>query len=374
MVSAIEVSADFHLSHLIKAIKAKDPGIELFGLAGHHCAEQGVRLTADLTQNSTIGFLEPLKYLPALLYRLWQAKQLLVKTRPDLLIVVDGQGFNIPLAAFAKKLGVKVIYYIAPQEWQWGTEQGGRKVLAVVDAILAIFKEEAEFYQRLGGTAYFNGHPLLDIVQPKMSKQIFFRQSGLDINKPLLGLFPGSRWQELKYLLPVMVNMAGILRREKPGLQFVFSAATPFCSSAIKKAAKGLPVLEGQNYDIMAHSDLIMTATGTATLEAACLLKPMIAVYKFSPLSHWLIVKAVGKRIPKYAALPNIWLNKMAVPEFIQKGVEPRNLADDVLKLLENPGLRSAMVQELKGLTKILGQKGALAKNAEIVIGLLQGK
>ncbi|MFC1517222.1 lipid-A-disaccharide synthase [Candidatus Margulisiibacteriota bacterium] len=371
MVSAIEVSADFHLAHLIKAVKAKSSDIEFFGLAGHNCAEQGVDITADVTGKGTIGFIEPLKHIPALLYNLWQAKKLLSERKPDLLIVVDGQGFNMPLAETAKNLDIPVVYYIPPQEWQWGTEAGGKRVLQVVDMILTLFKDAADFYNRLGGNAHWSGHPLLDIVKPKLSKAEFFKQNNLDPNKKLVGFFPGSRKQELKYLLPVMVKMVGLLKKEQPDLQFVFSSATPYCHQRIDKLIKDIPVLEAWNYDIMAYCDLMVTSTGTATLEGACLLKPMIAIYKFSQLSYLLIKKLVGKKIPKYAALPNIWLDKMAVPEFVQKGVNPRSLADDALKIINDPALMSSIISDLTKLDKVLGQPGALSKNADILLNFL---
>ncbi len=374
MVSAMEVSADVHLSYLIKAIKEQDPSIRVFGLAGSYSKACGVEVTADITSKGTIGFIEPLKHLPALLYQLYQAKKLLEKEHPDLLIVVDGQGFNVPLAAHAKKLGIKVIYYIPPQEWQWGTEKGGRSVLQVVDQIIAIFKEEADFYNKLGGKAFFNGHPLLDIVQPKLSKTEFCEQHQLSVDKPIVGLFPGSRRQELKYLLPVMIKAIDIVKADDQNVQFILSAATPDCYKRITSKVGDLKVVQGQNYDIMAHSDFIVTATGTATLEAACLQKPMIALYKFSPISYWLIKKLVGHRIPKYAALPNIWLDKMAVPEFVQVGVEPQNVADNILKLLNNPKLREEMSVALQGLNKVMGSKGSLKKNAEIVLKLLSAR
>ncbi|MBU0579958.1 MAG: lipid-A-disaccharide synthase [Candidatus Margulisbacteria bacterium] len=372
MVSAIEVSADFHLANLIKVIKEKDSEIEYFGLAGHNCAEIGVKVTADLTTKSTIGFIEPLKHIPSFLYHLFKAKLLLEKEKPDLLIVVDGQGFNMPLAAHAKKLNIPVIYYIPPQEWQWGTEKGGKKVLEVTDKIITLFKDAADFYNKLGGKAYWNGHALIDIVQPKLNKEEFFEKNNLDLKKPLLGIFPGSRRQELKYLLPVLVKMTKLIKKEKTEMQFVISAATPYCYKKISKIKLDFPVLSNLNYDIMAHSDLVVTSTGTSTLELACLLKPMIAIYKFSPLSYLLIKKLVGHRVPKYAALPNIWLDKMAIPEFVQQGVEPQSLADDVIKLFKNSHLLEEMKNELKKLDKVLGQKGALEKNAGIVLSTLR--
>ncbi len=368
----MEVSADMHLSHLVKAIKHKDPSIDIYGLAGHFCADQGVRIISDITNCGTIGFIEPFKHIPVLVYHYLMVKRMLVNDRPDVFIVVDGQGFNMPLATFAKKLKIPVVYYIPPQEWQWGTEAGGRKVLESVDIILAIFKEEAAFYNKLGGKAYFNGHPLLDIVRSSVPKEEFFNRNGLDISRPLVGLFPGSRRQELKYLLPVMLDTIALLKKEHPEMQCIISAATPDCEKRIHRHNPEIKVLLNSNYDIMAHSDLIITATGTATLETACLLKPMIAVYKFSPVSYRIIKTLVGHKVPKYIALPNIWLDKMAIPEFIQQGVDARNLADHAIRFFKDPSVGQQMVTDLKKLMTILGEKGSLSKNAQIVLDLLK--
>jgi lipid-A-disaccharide synthase len=372
MVSALEVSADMHLAHLVSAIKRKRSDIDIFGYAGHLCRELGVKIIADITNKGTVGFIEPLLNVPALIYYLKKAEKMLREEKPDLLLVVDGQGFNMPLAKYARKIGIPVVYYIAPQEWQWGTEAGGRKVLESVDVVLAIFKDEAEFYKRLGGTAYFNGHPLLDIVRPKLSRTEFFERNGLDLTRPVVGLFPGSRKQELRYILPVLEGCAEILKKERPEIQCLFSAATPRCAEHLKKHTTGLPVLQGSNYDIMANSDLLVMASGTTSLEASCLLRPMIVLYKFSAFSHWFIKTTVGHRLPKFFALPNLWLNKMAVPEFIQYGVEPRNVADNVIKFFEEPQLGKNMIEDLKNLNQVLGEKGSLEKNADVVIGLLK--
>ncbi|MDR1113546.1 MAG: lipid-A-disaccharide synthase, partial [Candidatus Margulisbacteria bacterium] len=246
-ISAIETSGDLHAARLIAAIqKQAREKIKFSGFGSEALRKAGVEILADLTSRSTVGLLEPLRHLPAYFRALGKLKKYLRRSRPDLFLCVDGQGFNLPAARYAKSLGIPVVYYISPQEWLWGTRAAGKKVTAVCDLIISIFPEEHTFYKKLGGHSVYNGHPLSEIVarpvktQHAASLQVAFRRRhNLDRKKPLVALFPGSRGQELTNLLPVFLQIVKLSRGRE---QFVVAAASKYCLEILRKKIKNVPV------------------------------------------------------------------------------------------------------------------------------------
>lgn len=370
LVSAIEVSGDMHAANLVAALQELRPELSFVGLGSEKLAARGMRIIMDVTARSTVGMIEPLKHLGVYLRALALLKKAMREEQPALVLLVDGQGFNMPVAAAAKVLGIPVVYYISPQEWLWGTEAGGKKVAELCRKIIAIFPEEAHFYQRLGCEAVYNGHPLTDIVCSTKTKAEFCVEYELDQGKPIVALFPGSRQQELKILLPVFIAMT---KRIPLDVQWVIAAANNQCYLQIVRATKGtnIPVVSQDNYNLMAASSLIVSSTGTITLEAALIGTPLISVYKLSALSYWLAKKLFGSRLPKYMALPNMVSNKLLSPEYIQHGVEPRFLSDRVTELLKNPEQLQKIRAEFAALKAQLTRPDVLKKNAEAIIELL---
>ncbi|MDR2428839.1 MAG: lipid-A-disaccharide synthase [Candidatus Margulisbacteria bacterium] len=368
-ISAIETSGDLHAARLAAALQRLARGkIKFSGFGGESLRETGVEILADLTSRSTVGLLEPLRHLPAYFCALNKLKKYLRRNRPDLFLCVDGQGFNLPAAQYAKKLDIPVVYYISPQEWLWGTPAAGKKVAAVCDLIISIFPGEHAFYKKLGGHSVYNGHPLSEIVARHVETQYTASLHAAD--KPLVALFPGSRRQELANLLPVFRQIVKLSRGRE---QFVIAAASAYCLKTLRKQIKNIPVVYGENYALLAAADIVLSATGTITLEAALLGTPIIAVYKFPKFSYWLINKLLAKKIPKYKALPNMLAGKEIMPERIQDFT-----AESLYRLLTATLYNEKKLQKIKTefrkLSARLSAKDVLKKNAAAVLGLLEVK
>ncbi|MDR2431678.1 MAG: lipid-A-disaccharide synthase [Candidatus Margulisbacteria bacterium] len=374
-ISAIETSGDLHAARLVQALKKQDKNLSFYGLGSEALRAEGVKILLDLTSRSTVGIVEPLRHLTAYLRALARLKKYLRKNKFDLFLCVDGQGFHLPLAGYAKSLGMPVVYYISPQEWLWGSAAGGRKVADVCDLIISIFPEEHRFYQKLGGRSVYNGHPLSEIVKTNVAPAVFRRKHRLSAAKPLVALFPGSRRQELANLLPVLLEMTALARGRE---QFVIVAANSYCLQKIQglvrrqtKFVADTQVLYRENYAAMAAADIIVSSTGTITLEAALLGTPLIAVYKFPPLSYWLLKKMLGNKAPRYKALPNMLNGREIMPERIQRGVTAPELYQLLEKTLYDKKKMRKIKREFSVLKSKLSARSVLKKNARAVLSLL---
>lgn len=362
-ISAGEVSGDLHAARLVRALRRR--GISNFvGMGGEQMAAEGVVMVDSVINRSTIGFIEPIRHLFSFYRAYWRIKQWLRQHPPTVLVAVDFQGFNMQVCRFAKSLGIPVVYYIAPQEWQWGSESGGRRVVAATDLILSIFPREHAFYSRLGGKSEFIGHPLLDIVPmaPVIS----------DSRSPVLTVFPGSRSQEITRVLPVMVQAIQRIRHQFPELKVVVSAATAFLKLKIDQVfqsadVQNVEVIESAPYQVMAMGTVSLVTSGTVTLEHAIMNKPAVAAYRFHPISYRIGRLLVGKKFDAevgYIALPNIYLRREAMPEFLQQNCHPKALADAVIQLLTHPEKREVLTKEYAQVRELLGGGGAIDRAA----------
>lgn len=379
MMSAGELSGDVHGARLVEALRARSPGIEFFGMGSQNMAAAGVRLIEDLTHASTIGLLEPLRHLP----RIWSAlrvmKHALRTEKPDLLIVIDFQGFHMMLIKYAHQLGIPVVYYIAPQHWQWGSESGGQSVVDLTDKILAIFPEESDFYRHLSGNVTYVGHPLLDIVHSSMSREALCDILGIPADSRIVSIFPGSRVQEIRHSFPVFIAAAKQLLERVRYLKIVISVAMPHLKERIERAVKKAG-LDGQviyydanSYDLMAHTELSMATSGTVTLEHAIMCRPCVVVYRFSPWTYWLIKLVIAKKFEaiKYISLPNIIMQSRMFPEFLQDMATPDNVTQASLQLLANPAQMAAIRKECESLLAKLGKAGVVNRAAYEILNVL---
>jgi len=290
-VSVIETSADMHTAMLIKAIKQVDEQIQFIGFGSEQMQKEGVEIIQDLSHRSTIGILEPFRHIFHYLLALRKFKKMLKKERPNAVLCVDGEGFNMPVCKAAKKMNIPVMYYISPQAWLWGTKKQGENVARYVDLIIAIFPEEAEYYAKLGVEVIYNGHPLSEIVKPQKSKEEFFKE--YNIKKIPIAFFPGSRTQELEQLFPIFRKAA--LQLDKKYEPIFVSA-----NQRSKKLLESTPfkVIPAEDrYNVMIHSEIV-------------------ALYR--------------KRLPKYMALPNLLGDKLIVPELIQKELSVANILQEI--------------------------------------------
>jgi len=368
MLSATEVSGDLHASNLVKAIKRIHPSADFVGIGGERMQEAGVDVRAFTTHMGTIGLLEGVKFYPSFLRIKSMAEEILRKERPDLVVLIDSRDFNLRIIRLAKKFKIPTVYYVAPPVWAW-PDWEAKNIARSVDRVIAIFPFEVELYEKLGAKVTFVGHPLLDLAKPEMKKEQAYRKFDLNPVKPIIGLLPGSREQEINRLLPVMLKAAHILKENLKEAQFLLPVAASVFRDKIarmlKRSTVPIKMTDNSVYEIMNISSLLITASGTATLEAACLNAPMIILYKTS-ISTYLLGKILLK-IP-YVGLPNILAQRRIVPELLQFKATPKRVADLALKMLTDSRRLKRMRDELKEVAGKLGRPGAIDRAARAVL------
>jgi len=391
-VIAGEASGDLHGSCLIHALKSKLPQTRFTGIGGPKMEEAGLELLLPSSDLAVVGVAEIIGHVRPILKAFCRTTAWLRKERPDLLVLIDYPEFNLQVAARAKKLGIPIFYYISPQVWAW--RQGRvKKLRRLVNRMAVILPFEEAFFRSHGMEVTFVGHPLLDVVRSEFSRAEFCERTGINTERPIVGLVPGSRKGEISRLFPVMAEAAKGIIQDRPDVQFVLPLAPSLdsqilksfhCSikiSSVTDAGRQSPtdkssnfpiirVVKGQTYEAIAASDLILAASGTVTLEAAILETPMIVTYKVSPITYFL-----GRRLVKvpFASLVNLVAGRSLVPEIIQREVTPERLSHEVLSLLKNDTGRQNMKAELKKVKNALGTSGAAARAADLAIELVDG-
>lgn len=364
MISAGEVSGDVHGTYLVRELKKLNPGLYFFGMGSEKLLAEGVDIKYDISKRGTIGIFEALPNIVPIYLTYFKLVSLMKKERPDLLLLIDSQGINMPLARAAKKLGIKTVYYIPPQEWLWGTARGVKRVVNTVDQIISIFEKEHNVYKAAGGNSVYFGHPLVDMLGSLPVK------SG-NKTSPVIALCPGSRTQEIKGLLPVLLKAGEIIKQEYPNAEFIVPAAS---TNMIKKIFSLIgdfrpKAIVGQTSEILAGSDLAICASGTINLEASILGIPNIMVYKLSPLTYFIgkHIFKIGEKLP-YFSMPNYILNEKVVPELVMKDANPDTVASEALSILKNPARQQSMKDSFKKLKSLLGDPGVISRCAKSII------
>ncbi|MBU0573188.1 MAG: lipid-A-disaccharide synthase [Candidatus Margulisbacteria bacterium] len=341
MISAGEVSGDVHGSYLVNEIKKLAPDAYIFGMGSERLKASGADIKLDISKRGTVGLVEVLPNAIPILFNLRKMVKLMDQEKPDMLILIDSQGFNVPLAREAKKRGIKTVYYIAPQEWLWGTKKGMKKVADCTDQIIAIWQKEADLYRDAGANVDYFGHPLLDIVKTTMDKPAFCKKYNLKENDPIIAVCPGSRTQEIYGLLPIFLEACEIIHKQVPKAQFIIPAASTYIIKQIFKVINGYKATAviGSTHDIVGHADLAMAASGTINLEACILGTPNIMVYKLHPLTYWIgkNVLKIGEKM-NFFSMPNILCNEEIIPELIQDNANPENIAKTAMGFLDSEG------------------------------------
>ncbi len=372
LLVAGEVSGDLHGAHLVEALQRIEPGIQFFGVGGEGLERRGMKLLYPAHSLSVVGITEVFVKLKTILNALRGLKRSLESEKPDLIILIDFPEFNLRLAKIARRRRIPVAYYISPQIWAW-RPQRVKLIARVVKKMIVLFPFEVPLYEAAGVDVEWVGHPLLDIVKPTLPKEQAIREFGLDSKRRVVGLLPGSRVHEIERLLPPLLASADLLQKEIPDLQFVIPLAPgiskTILSSQMKNISFPVKVVEGFTYDVMNLSELLITASGTATLEGAILRKPMIIIYKVSLLSYW-----VGKALIRvdHIGLVNLVAEKGIAPELIQKDVNPEKIADEASRILRDPILSRKMAESMDQVRQKLGEPGAAQRAAQIIISLLQ--
>lgn len=369
IIVAGEASGDLHGSNLVRAMKNIDPGLSFTGIGGNRLKDAGVNLIAHCSEMGVVGLTEVGPKLRLILGALFRLKDIIRKSRPDLVILIDYPDFNIPLAKTAAKAGVPVFYYISPQVWAWRKSRI-RTLKKIVSKMAVILPFEPDVYREYGMEVDFVGHPLLDIIPADLAA------APRDREALRIGLLPGSREGEIRTILPVMLKSAQLLDRKFSGdISFFLPLAETIDKKAVDEFLSGCPlkieiVREGV-YPEIKGADAVIVASGTATLETALLGTPMVVLYRVSPFTYF-----AGKFLVnvKCISLVNIIAGRIIVPELIQDDMDPQKIASEVSSIIEDPKRAARIRVGLEQVRARLGQAGASARAARIACGLLEWK
>lgn len=374
LFSAGESSGDQHAANMFMELKKLRPTIKGIGMGGANMLAAGIDVRYDSAGIAVIGVVEVIKHYPDILRALKLMKQIVSEERPDLLVCVDYKEFNFKLAKYARQLGIKVLFYVSPQVWAW---RPGRvkKYGKVIDMMAVIFPFETAYYEAEQVPVRYVGHPSVDKVRPQYSQAEDKVRFGLDTAHPVVGLLPGSRLGEIKRMLPVMLKAADLIAAEMPSVQFILPQASSisdsFLESYLQQSSVKIIVIKNQPYDVMQCCDAIMTTSGTATLEIALLMVPMVIAYKLSPLTYWL-----GRLLVKtpFIGLPNIVARKPIVKELIQHEATAEKLSAEILKILLDKPYAREMQQHLQQVKEQLGPGGGSKNMAELALEMIEAK
>jgi len=374
MIACGEPSGDLYAGALARELRGLRPGARITGLGGEHLRGAGADLVGDYRGLSVTGLVEALRVLP----RAWAAHRALVerarRDRPDALVVIDFPDFNFRLAASLHRLGIPVVYYVCPQVWAW--RSGRLRVMKrLVDRALVIFPFETAIYRDAGIPVEFVGHPLLDLTPVSAGRQALAAEWGLDAAAPTVALLPGSRPNELRGTLPTIAAAVPLLAARVPGVQFVVARAPTLADALFSplRGAGGSRIVEvaGRTDDVLSASDVVITASGTATVQTAIHQRPMVIVYRLSPLTYRL-----GRRFVKVDmyGMANLVAGRRIVPELIQDAFTPEAVAAETARYFEDEVHAARTRAALADVRARLGERGASRRAAEQVLAVCDAR
>ena len=371
VIIAGEASGDLHASSLIRELKKMNSNLEMFGIGGDRMRREGVELIFHIDKLSFMGFFEVIKRLSFIRGVMKKMTSMIETRRPDLAILIDYPGFNLRFAKKVKNLGIPVVYYISPQVWAWGGNRV-KRMQNLIDQMVVIFPFEKEIYEKFNIDCEFVGHPLLEVTRPILPLEDFQKKFGIRKNDVVVGLLPGSRWQEVEKILPIMFESSELLKTRIKNLKVLLGLAPTIkkekMEDLLTQAGFGAKIVENLTYDLMKHADILLITSGSATLECAILGTPFLVLYKTS-LWTYLLAKSLIS-IPNIA-LANVVAGKRIVPEFIQNRAVPNQIAEEMYEILTDRERYKAIQNELKKVKQKLGEEGASKKAAEIVMQML---
>jgi lipid-A-disaccharide synthase len=377
-ISAGEASGDTHAAGVVRELKQRYPDATFFGIGGDRMLEAGVELIEHAGRMSFMGFAEVVRHLPFIYATRTKVLKEIVVRKPDLILLIDYPGFHFSLLRCLKRMRFigrfglpKVLYYIPPQVWAW--KAGRAKELAqLADRIAVIFPFEVEIFAQHGGHATFVGHPLLDEVGEIPPRGKFLKSIGLEPDDRVIGIFPGSRKQEIRRHLPILVETVRLLRRFHPEVKIILAEApgVPLdLYTRLLRDIAGIVRVAGVSHEVLAHANASIVKSGSSTIEAAYFGNPFVVFYKVSSLSY-----AIGKRVVKvpFIAMANILADEMVVKELIQDQVTAENLFAEMLPFLNLPDKVEACRAGLRKVRARLGEPGAARRVAELAAELLE--
>jgi lipid-A-disaccharide synthase len=365
LVSAGEASGDGYAAQLVEALRRRFPDAEFFGCAGRRLREAGVRPIVRTEDLAVVGVFEVVTHIPRIYGEYRRLLRAVEQERPDAAILTDAPDFNLRLAARLHRAKVPTFYYVAPQVWAW---RKGRlaQMRRDINHLLCIFPFEEKFFREHGVAATYVGHPLASTRPALTSRDEYFREHGFDPNRPLVALLPGSRRGEAERHLPVLREAVKLLGQWRP-LNFVLPASSTIGSAffAERAADWSVQVTEEGAFQALAHADLALVASGTATVEAALLGTPMVVFYRVSAPS-WVVGKLLLD-VPFYSMV-NLLAGRQIVPELIQDDCEGSRLAAEAKRLLEDAPARHKMREDLTSVGRALrADKPAAERAAEVI-------
>ncbi len=375
LLSAGEASGDMYAARLAAALQQR-MDVAIFGMGGPQMRAAGVEIITDYSEVSVVGITEVLKRLPSLRRAMRRLVDEAERRHPPLAILTDFPGFHLRLARKLRPQGIRNVYYICPQFWAWRPWRVNLVRRRFARA-LCIFPFEEKFYADAGVPVKFIGHPLVGNVKATLTRELFCKKYGLKEEGRMIAVLPGSRRGEIAHHVPVLVEALGEVRRRLPGPTAVVVAVTPGLD-ALRLQEKfpvdwNVRLIEDDTYNALGAADLAIVSSGTATVEAALLGKPMIAVYRLSPLTARLAKPLIRT---KFFSMVNLIAGRAVVPELIQNDFTPQRVAAEAEKLLsasqESKNRVSEMIRGLEEVRKLLGPPGAVDRAAEEIVGLLR--
>lgn len=359
-----EYSGDIHASNVVKELRALNSDVQFEGIGGINLESQGVKLFTNQDKMSAMGIsanilINHIKLGKAVVDYLKN------EYKPDLVLLIDYGAFNLSVAKFLHDAGIKIFYYIPPQVWA-SRKYRIKLIQKFVDKVLCIFPFEKPLYAQYGIDTHYCGHPLVSQLPPAAGRREFFRNHGLDVEKRLVSVFPGSREFELKNLMPVFKEAVRRLKDRHSDLQFCISHA-PNLSDEVYEKYLGdcdIKVIKGENQALLSVSDALILASGTVALEACLYKTPMIIAYKGPQILYWLYLLV---RCIKRVCLPNIIADKDIVPEILQNKATPMNIVYEIEELLYNSERREQMIKDLGRVKEQLSDKNSALEVAKVI-------
>lgn len=349
-----EASGDLLAAELITALKTRYPDLAFEGIVGPKMIAAGAKELASCERLSVNGYVEVIRHLPDLLKLRRQIVNHFIQQKPKVFIGIDAPDFNFGVEAKLKAAGIPAIHFVSPSIWAWRGERI-KKIKQAVSHMLVMFPFEAEIYEKAGIPVTYVGHPLADRLPLEPDIEAARKQFGLEEDATVITLMPGSRRGEVKRLLPLMLETARRILQAKPDARFLMPAATDnlyqVMQAEVGKNDLPVQVLQGQSHAAMTAADVVVLASGTATLEAALLKKPMVITYRVPKITYWL---AKGKLYLPWVGLPNILLRRFAVPELLQDNATAEKLTEATLAWLNDPERCVQMKAEFRQLHETL--------------------
>jgi len=372
MISCGEASGDIYAAHLVSAMRDLEPDVRVSGFGGDRLREAGADLVGDYRGFSVTGLVEAVRVLPRSWRMLRRLREWARRERPDVFVAVDFPDFNFRLLPTMKTLGVPVVYYVSPQLWAWRPKRL-ETLRRYVDRMLVIFPFEAELYLQAGIPVEFVGHPLMGVTRAAGTRQALCERLGLAEDRRIVALLPGSRPNEVTRLLPGLAEAARRIAKQVPDAAFVVARA-PALDDACFRPLRALggdemfvATVTGATDDVLAAADVVVTASGTATVQAMLHGRPMVIVYRVAPLTY-----ALGRRLVQVSTygMVNLIAGRTVVSELIQERFTPDNVAREVVSLLTDRERADAMRADLEVVRGKLGEPGASARAAAAVLAV----